>query len=197
MIIGITGGTGCGKTTLLEAIKARGGLVLDCDAIYHRLLQTNKEMLAAIEARFPGTVQEGILQRKKLGAIVFSDPDALEDLNQIVNRYIVKAVRGELVKAEQAACPAAAIDAIRLFESGLSDLCDVTLAIVAPAEIRIRRIMAREGIPEEYARARVAAQNPDEFYTQRCDHTLINDCDTPVKFAEKAHALFESILRDE
>ena len=83
MIIGITGGTGCGKTTLLEAIKARGGLVLDCDAIYHRLLQTDKKMLAAIEARFPGTVQEGILQRKKLGAIVFADEQALLDLNRI------------------------------------------------------------------------------------------------------------------
>ena len=69
MIIGITGGTGCGKTTLLEAIKAMGGLVLDCDAIYHELLQSDKEMLRAIADRFPGTVEDGQLQRKKLGAI--------------------------------------------------------------------------------------------------------------------------------
>ena len=59
MIIGITGGTGCGKTTLLGAIRARGGLVLDCDAIYHELLRTDKALLAAIEARFPGTVEDG------------------------------------------------------------------------------------------------------------------------------------------
>jgi len=197
-IIGITGPTGAGKTTALNELKTFGGCIVDADAVYHGLLANDRDMRRELEARFgPMTDEQGNFQRKKLGAIVFSDPDALEDLNQIVNRYIVKAVRGELVKAEQAACPAAAIDAIRLFESGLSDLCDVTLAIVAPAEIRIRRIMAREGISEEYARARVAAQNPDEFYTQRCDHTLINDCDTPVKFAEKAHALFESILRDE
>ena len=96
MIIGITGGTGCGKTTLLEAIKARGGLVLDCDAIYHRLLQTDKKMLAAIEARFPGTVQEGILQRKKLGAIVFADEQALLDLNRITHSAVKNEVQRQL-----------------------------------------------------------------------------------------------------
>ena len=75
-IIGITGGTGCGKTTLLRAIEAKGGLVLDCDAIYHQLLRTDKAMLAAIEARFPGTVENGELQRKKLGSLVFSDENS-------------------------------------------------------------------------------------------------------------------------
>ena len=73
MIIGITGGTGCGKTTLLDLIREKGGLVLDCDDIYHQLLRTDTEMLNAIEARFPGTVENGQLQRKKLGAIVFAD----------------------------------------------------------------------------------------------------------------------------
>ena len=73
MIIGITGGSGCGKTTLLSEIQKLGGLVLDCDAIYHQLLATDKAMLAAIEARFPGVVENGQLNRKKLGGIVFSD----------------------------------------------------------------------------------------------------------------------------
>ena len=73
MIIGITGGTGCGKTTLLKAIEARGGLVLDCDAIYHELLRSDKEMLAAIDVRFPGVIEDGALNRKKLGAIVFTE----------------------------------------------------------------------------------------------------------------------------
>ena len=56
MIIGITGGTGCGKTTLLNVIREKGGLVLDCDAIYHELLKSNQEMLAAIATRFPGVI---------------------------------------------------------------------------------------------------------------------------------------------
>ena len=67
MIIGITGGTGCGKTTLLECIRQQGGLVLDCDAIYHGLLLSDPALLRAIEARFPGTVENGQLLRKKLG----------------------------------------------------------------------------------------------------------------------------------
>ena len=195
-IIGITGPTGAGKTTALNELKTFGGCIIDADAVYHGLLANDGAMRKELEERFgPLTDEQGNFQRKKLGAVVFADPDALEDLNRIVNRYIVRAVREELAKAEQAGCPVAAIDAIRLFESGLSDLCQVTLAITAPAEIRVRRIMEREGITEEYARARVAAQNPDEFYTRRCGHTLINDFDSPVKFAAKAHALFESILR--
>ena len=73
MIVGITGGTGCGKTTALQAFSQLGGVVLDCDAIYHGLLQTDAKMLCAIEGRFPGTVTENSLDRKKLGSIVFAD----------------------------------------------------------------------------------------------------------------------------
>ena len=73
MIIGITGGTGSGKTTLLKLMEQAGVLVLDCDAIYHELLNKDQSLLDAIEARFPGTVENGCLQRKKLGQIVFSD----------------------------------------------------------------------------------------------------------------------------
>ena len=61
MILGITGGTGCGKTTLLELIEQAGGLVLDCDAVYHELLRSDASLLAAIEGRFPGTVEQGVL----------------------------------------------------------------------------------------------------------------------------------------
>ena len=85
MILGITGGTGCGKTTLLNLIADHGGLILDCDAIYHELLISDKEMLAAIEHRFPGVVENGALNRKKLGGIVFADENALQDLNRITH----------------------------------------------------------------------------------------------------------------
>ena len=88
MIFGITGGTGCGKTTALEAIEALGGVVLDCDAIYHELLKTDPSLLASIDARFPGVVENGELQRKKLGAIVFGDPQALLDLNAITHAAV-------------------------------------------------------------------------------------------------------------
>ena len=88
-VIGITGGTGCGKTTLLQVLEKRGALLLDADAIYHELLETDEELLSAINNRFPGTVVNGALQRKVLGAQVFSDPDALNALNAITHRAIL------------------------------------------------------------------------------------------------------------
>lgn len=82
-IVGITGGTGCGKTTALMELERQGALVIDCDAVYHELLASNAAMLAEINARFPGTIENGVLQRKKLGAVVFADAAALDDLNAI------------------------------------------------------------------------------------------------------------------
>ena len=171
MIIGITGGTGCGKTTLLEIIRANGGLVLDCDAVYHQLLQTDHGLLQSIEDRFPGTVTDGQLQRKVLGSIVFSDPAALEDLNRITHG----AVKQEVLRQLTPEPSLAAIDAIGLFESGLDKLCKLTIAVTAPRDQRIDRLMARDNITREYAQARIDAQPADEIFAQTCDFCLTND----------------------
>ncbi|MGN0998800.1 MAG: dephospho-CoA kinase [Faecousia sp.] len=185
MIIGITGGTGCGKTTALNAIRSLGGVVLDCDAIYHELLETDRELLAAIEKRFPGTVENGVLQRKKLGSIVFSDEQALVDLNAITHG----AVKREVLRRLEDAPKLAAIDAIALFEGGLAELCDVTVAVTAPVEDRVKRLMAREGISEGYARQRIAAQYEDEWFRCRCDYVLENNGKLDA-FATKCLAFF-------
>ena len=171
MIIGITGGTGSGKTTLLNIIREQGGLVLDCDEIYHELLRTDKAMLGSIENRFPGTIVDGMLDRKKLGAIVFADEKALLDLNAITHA----AVKREVLRRLETAPALAAIDAIGLFEGGLAQLCDVTVAVTAPEKERIVRLMAREGISEEYAKKRIAAQHSDAWFREKCDHVLKND----------------------
>ena len=197
MIIGITGGTGCGKTTLLDLIRDAGGLVLDCDVIYHELLASDKAMLAAIDARFPGTVGNGILNRKKLGAIVFQDEKALADLDVIIQKYVIQATREKLAQAEAEGRPAAAIDAIKLLESGLSDLCHCTLAVTAPDELRVKRIMVRDNISEEYAWMRVNAQHNSAWFQERCDYNLHNtEADTVETFAERARALFRTLLEE-
>ena len=188
MIIGITGPTGSGKTTLLEMVERLGGRVLDCDQIYHGLLKTDANLLCAIEARFPGTVENGALQRKKLGAIVFSDKKALADLDKITHA----AIKNEVLRQLEDSPHLAAIDAIGLFESGLNELCDVTVAVTAPAEIRVRRLMAREGISEEYARSRIAAQKSAKEFEALCDRTLINDGDLSA-FQTKCLAFFEEL----
>ena len=170
MIIGITGPTGSGKTTLLNLIRDCGGLILDCDAIYHELLATDEAMLSSLRRRFPEAFPQGIFDRKALGAVVFRDPAALQDLNAITHAAVKKAVLEALSQKPSLA----AIDAIGLFEGGLAELCDITVAVTAPTEDRIRRIMARDGISEEYARSRVAAQHDSSWFTARCTHTLEN-----------------------
>lgn len=172
-VIGITGGTGCGKTTLLNCIAERGGLILDCDDIYHRLLETDENLLRSIENRFPGVVENGVLQRKKLGNIVFSDEKALADLNKITHA----AVKSEVLRLLETVPKLAAIDAIGLFEGGLAELCDITVAVTAPVEDRVRRLIERDGISEEYARKRIAAQHTGADFSAMCSYTLENDGD--------------------
>ena len=187
MILGITGGTGCGKTTLLNVLRDLGGLVLDCDAIYHELLQTDRDLLAAIEARFPGTVENGVLQRKKLGNVVFSDEKALLDLNRITHG----AVKAEVLRRLAEKPSLAAIDAIGLIEGGLAELCDLTVAVTAPREDRVRRLMARNSISAEYAEKRIDAQKDPSWYRENCDYVLENT-GTEQEFVSKCLVFFHN-----
>ena len=188
MIIGITGGSGCGKTTALKTFESLGGTVLDCDAVYHELLKTDTAMLRAIEARFPGTVEQGSLNRQKLAAIVFSDKNALLDLNQITH----SAVKREVLRLLPPVPGLVAIDAIGLFEGGLAELCDTTVAVTAPEEDRVARLTAREGISSEYAASRIAAQKPQSYFSELCQHTLENNGSIDA-FATKCIAFFSKL----
>ena len=189
LVIGITGGTGCGKTTLLNVIREQGGLVLDCDAIYHELLKTDAKLLSDIESRFPGTVKDGALQRKVLGQIVFSDASALEDLNRITHGAVGQEVRRRL-DAEKPAL--AAIDAIALFEGGLAPFCNVTVAVTAPFGERVRRLQIRDNISEEYAKSRIAAQHDEAWFQERCDCILKNN-GTAMQFYDNCIAFLAEL----
>ncbi len=188
MIIGITGGTGCGKTTALRAIADLGGTVLDCDRIYHELLATDRALVDAIGHRFPGCVCDGVLDRKKLGAAVFSDPQQLLALNAITHAAVKAEVQRRLCPAPQLA----AIDAIALFESGLAQLCDVTVAVTAPRQKRIERLMARDGIDEHYAALRIDAQPSEAWFAEKCDRQLKNS-GTEAEFYKKCLSFFREM----
>ena len=189
MIIGITGGTGCGKTTALQAIEVLGGVVIDCDKVYHNLLETDTPMLTAIETRFPGTVKNGALDRKVLAGIVFSDEAALLDLNAITHG----AVKSKVLEILDTHPSLAAIDAIGLFDSGLHKLCDVTVAVTAPEETRIHRLTQRDNLTCQQASMRIQAQKPQDYFKENCDYVLENN-GTQADFQEKCLAFFRKLL---
>ncbi|WP_281692359.1 dephospho-CoA kinase [Agathobaculum desmolans] len=175
-IIGLTGGSGTGKGTVATRMQALGAGWVDADAVYRDLCAHDRTMLAALDAAFGGVLDaDGRLDRPKLAAIVFSDPEKLQTLNQITVPYIRAASLAAI--RTQGDCPIVLYDAPTLFEAGMNDLCEQVIGVLADPEIRVQRVMARDGIGEAAARARIAAQPEDGFYRTRCDHILENNGD--------------------
>ncbi|MCI2105913.1 MAG: dephospho-CoA kinase [Intestinimonas sp.] len=195
-LIGITGPTGAGKTTALQALIDLGALIIDADAVYHELLTRNAALRDELTTRFGNVfAPDGGLDRQKLGNVVFGDPAALRDLDAIAHRYVLEEIERRAAQAEAEGRPAVAVDAIALIESGLAGRCDLVVGVIAPAEVRVRRIMAREGISEAYARKRISAQKGEEFFRAHCDCILENNADdTPEAFALRAHAVFQRLI---
>ena len=193
-IIGITGGSGGGKTSALRALQSLGALTLDCDAIYHDLLANNMELKSELESHFSGVLRDGAIDRKRLGEIVFSDPNALKELNSTTHKYVGKEIARRISQGEDQGLNVVAIDAIALIESGRSKKCDVVVAVTAPRDIRISRIMARDGISREQAEMRINAQKPDSYFEENCDHLLNGIYPEPEEFEEVCRKFFRELI---
>ena len=193
--IGITGGSGVGKTAVLSILEKQGCLAIDADAVYHRLLDTNQQMLAEIRQAFPCAFYNGEFFIKALGQVVFKDQDALKVLSGITHKYVLTAIREMIAAADQKSCCAAAVDAAALFESGFDKECDATIGIVSPKDVRIARIVARDEISPEYASLRIMAQQPDSFYTDRCGYIIKNDSDE-ASLKETTIKIFNQIIKE-
>ena len=192
IVLGLTGGTGSGKTSALRAIADLGGTIIDCDAVYHEMLEKDEDFRNAINERFPGVFNaEGKLNRQKLGQEVFAKKERLEQLNVIVYRFLVPELERRVGELEDGLY---AIDAINLFEGNLDKLCDCTIAVTAPVELRVRRIMQRDNITEQYARLRISAQKGDEYYRAKCDCELTNAAETPEEFREQARIFIHRLV---
>ncbi len=192
-VVGVTGGTGAGKTTALESLEAMGALVLDADAVYHELCEKGGPMLDAIAARFPGAVENGVLQRKKLGNLVFSDPAALADLDRITIHHVVEELDERLAQFAASGGRYAAIDAINLIGTEAESRLDQLVGVLAPEDVRAARLVAREGVSMDYALKRIRAQKPDSFFIEHCGHILHND-GSREDFRRACDKLFQKIL---
>ena len=165
---------------------------VDCDALYYQLLYADPDLRRRLTDTFGDVFcTDGQLNRPLLGKLVFTDQGALERLNAIVFPAVGAAVAERIARC---AAPAIVIDAINLIESGLGDLCDVTVALTAPAEVRLRRIMARDGIGEDYARSRVAAQKKDGYYQKHCTLLLRNCAETKGEFRRLVREFFADFI---
>ncbi len=192
-IFGITGTTGSGKTSVLEAFRRKGALLLDCDRLYHDLLENSEGMLRELEDRFPDAFEKGRLMRKKLASIVFHNEATLADLNAITHRYVCEDVKRQLRAHAMSGGQIAVIDAVELISSGLGALCDCTIAVLAPEAERMKRIMVRDGLTEEQALERIRAQKNDAYYRENCTYTVLND-GTVEQLSEKINQIMKEVL---
>ena len=195
LIIGITGGSGSGKSTVADILCSFGAETIDADVVYHDLLNNSEALRRELCRRFPeATSPDGRLSRKALAKIVFSDKAALSDLNQIAHKFVIQETERKLEELYRKNAPYICIDAIALFESKLSDICDVTIGVVAPRPLRLSRIMARDGIDNMAASARINAQERDEFYSERCDYIIENGGDMTA-VTENTKEIFDLITK--
>lgn len=182
-IIGLTGQSGAGKGAA-SAIFAKHGIpCVDTDAVYHDILSKPDACTSELVAAFGKGIlgEDGTVDRKKLGAAVFGHaetPSLLHTLNTITHKYIMAKTRLTVQDYVDRGVPAVLIDAPQLFEAGIERECDLVLAILAPFELRLSRVMKRDGITREAALSRLAAQHDDAFFRERCDAIIENDGDT-------------------
>jgi dephospho-CoA kinase len=150
-------------------------------------------MRSELIGRF-GPVYEGNrLDRKALGAVVFSDPAALLDLNGITHKYVAEELDRCLTEFALGGGTLAAIDAIGLLDIAHGQKTAFNIAVTAPLEARIERLVTREGIDRDYALQRIRAQKPDEYFASRCDYVLDNS-GTKAEFEQKCEDFFAEVL---
>lgn len=194
-ILGLTGGSGTGKSAACTAFARLGCGVIDADATYRTLCDTCEPMLKEIQNVFGDVFStDRKLDRKKLGAIVFSDAQKLQQLNAITHPYIRQAARDAFAAYSKRGCLLCIYDAPVLFEGQMETLCDKTCAVLAARNTRIARIVARDAITEEYAALRIDAQKDDAFYRERCDYIVQNDADLDTLYTQ-VRKIYEDMVR--
>ncbi|WP_026411414.1 dephospho-CoA kinase [Actinomadura oligospora] len=172
--VGLTGGIGAGKSEVSRRLAERGAVVIDADRIAREVVEPGTPGLDAVVAEFGTDVltADGRMDRERVGAIVFADPDRLAALNKIVHPLV-----GERMQELMDAAPGDAIvvyDVPLLTENNLAGMYDVVIVVDAPVELQVERLTTLRGMTEDAARARIAAQATREQRRAVADHVIDN-----------------------
>ena len=179
-VIGLTGGTGSGKSVVSKSLAAAGAVIVDADKIAHEIILKGEPAYQEIIEYYGTGIldEEGNIIRKKLGEIVFNDKEKLAFLNQCTHKYITAEVKKQIAEAkEEGTATAIIVDAPLLLEAKLETVCDLVWVVYAEPEVRAQRVMARDAITYELAKARIANQKSWEEYKAAADAVIDNSKD--------------------
>lgn len=175
-IIGITGQSGAGKGSVGKILSQHGYCVIDADEVYHSLLYKNSELCICLSEIFGKEIlQNGVVDRKKLANIVFSDKEKLNELNKITHAYVKKRINELTKERVTAGDKAVFVDAPQLFEADMQYGCDHVVGVVADREIRSERISQRDGLSKNEIEKRFSNQKSEEFFKKNCDFVIENN----------------------
>lgn len=176
-VLGLTGQSGAGKSSVAQLLAKHGFRIVDADKVARRVVEKDSPCLAALQEAFGGGIlqPDGSLDRKKLAKAAFSDDVGVAKLNEITHPYIMARIKEELAELTQSGCTKAVLDAPALFEAGADSLCGKIMAVISPRQMRLERIMARDGISYDEADRRISAQSQDDYYTGRSDFIIENN----------------------
>ena len=186
-MIGLTGQSGAGKTTVSRVFSQNGFAVIDADIISREVTEKGQPCLTELSEAFGSDIinPDGTLNRKRLGSIVFSDREKLRQLNGIIYPYIIYRIISRIDELSEDGRELILLDAPTLFEANADDLCDLIISVTADESIRMSRIIARDGITPEAAKKRFESQYSEHFFVNHSDFVIINN-KTPDVLAAKA-----------
>ncbi len=195
-VVGLTGGIASGKSTFAAALRARGAPVVDADALAKAAVAPGSEALAEIARTFgPGVLgPDGALDRKRMGAIAFSDPDARRRLEAITHPAVRRAMAEETRRLADAGHDLAFYDTPLLYEVGLDRVLDSVVVVWAPPALQRARVVARDGLAPDEADARIAAQLPIDEKAARADF-VVENVGSPPELEAKAGRLLSDLRR--
>ena len=178
MLLGITGPSGAGKGCVTEILAGHGFVVIDADRVAREVVLPGQPALSALAEKFGDDVinPDGSLNRRRLAQKAFASQQGTDSLNAIMLGEICRRMK-ELAAACAKEGKNCLFDAPLLLEAGLNEVCGASIAVVAPKDVRIARLMQRDGLTEQEIRSRLSRQHDDAYYTSRCQYTIVNDGD--------------------